>query len=356
MSNNTPVNQPNPSDEVDIMQLFNAIGRFFERLFNFIKSIFQGILDIIVMLLKVFIKRFKIIIVALLVAFIVGYLLEKNQKPAYESKMIVRPYFDSKYQLITNIDYFNALIGNENYKTLSDIFSISQEDAKQINGFSIAPGPETENQRIVQYDAFVRSIDSVRAQDISFDDFIENRSIYSGDLFEISVSSYKRDIFANLEDGLNASYTNQYALKKMKKRDSMITIQKQNILEALKEVDSLQKVYVSVIEEESKKEGNLNYNNGFPVTQEKSKTREYELLEKQIRLRDQLSKLDEKKIEEDVFFDTISSFQKIGTRAFSWKQKYSLILPVLTLLGLIFLQAVLSVLSFVKRYSPKVIK
>ena len=57
------------------------------------------------------------------------------------------------------------------------------------------PGPETENERIVQYDRFVKSIDSVRAQHISFDDFVENRDIYSGDLFEIIVESKKKDIF-----------------------------------------------------------------------------------------------------------------------------------------------------------------
>jgi len=342
------------SDEIDLGQLFNALGRLFDRLYNFIKSIFKGILSFIVSILRVIINNYKIILIAVVVSGIIGFTLEKVKPATYGSSMLVKPYFDSKYQLVTNIDYFNALIGNKDYTTLSNIFDLDEGSVKQIKAFEIAPGPETENDRIKQYDKFVKSIDSVRAAEVEFEDFVENRSIYSGDFYEISVESYKKDIFSSLEKGLNSSFTNQYSLKKMKKRDSLIIIQKENILASIQELDSLQKIYVNVLNEEAKSSsGKLNFDSGFPLKQEKSDTKEYELLNQQLKLRNELRILEEKKIEEDVFFDTISSFQKIGTKSDKISEKYSLIFPILSIILLVLLYITTSVVKFVNSYGKE---
>ena len=45
---------------------------------------------------------------------IVGYVLETTRPTLYQSEMLVKPYFESKYQLVNNISFFNALIANEN--------------------------------------------------------------------------------------------------------------------------------------------------------------------------------------------------------------------------------------------------
>ena len=268
--------------------------------------------------------------------------------------MLVKPYFDSKFQLVTNIDYFNALIGNQDYSTLSNIFHLDEESVKQIKKFEIAPGPETENDRIIQYDKFVKSIDSLRASEIEFEDFVENRSIFSGDFYEINVESYKKDIFSSLEKGLNSSFTNEYSLKKMKKRDSLIIIQKENILASIQDLDSLQQIYVNVLNEEAKSgNGNINFDGGYPMKQEKSNTKEYELLNQQLKLRTELRVLEEKKIEEDVFFDTISSFQKIGTKSNKLSERYSIIFPILAIILLILFYISVTVVHFVNSYGKE---
>ncbi|MBU2938044.1 hypothetical protein KO494_00700 [Lacinutrix sp. C3R15] len=342
------------SDEIDLGQLFNVIGSLFDRFTNFIKSIFKGILSFIVSILRVVIKNFKIILITVLVSGILGYVIEKIKPATYGSSMLVKPYFDSKFQLVTNIDYFNALIGNKDYTTLSNIFHLDQESVKQIKKFEIAPGPETENDRIIQYDKFIKSIDSIRAADIEFEDFVENRSIYSGDFYEINVESYKKDIFSSLEKGLNSSFTNEYSLKKMKKRDSLIIIQKENILASIQELDSLQQIYVNVLNEEAKSgSGNINFDGGYPLKQEKSNTKEYELLNQQLKLRTELRVLEEKKIEEDVFFDTISSFQKIGTKSDKISEKYSLIFPILAVIFLLILHITVTIVKFVNAYGKE---
>lgn len=348
------VQKPQQSEEVDLFQLFNMIGGLFNKLFNFIGSIFKAIFSVFVYALKAIISNFKILAISMLAAAILGYGLQKSRTPVYTTFMLVKPYFDSKYQLITNIGYYNALIANKDKETISKIFNISEEEAKSISGFEVNPGPETENERIIQYDTFIKQIDSIRAQDISYEDFIENRSIYSGnELYEIHVFSQQKDIFKKLEPGLNISFENTYSKKKMIKRDSLIDIQRTVLKNQIRVIDSLQKVYIAVLEEESKAtkaQINLGESNGFPLVNEKSQTREYDLLKEKIKLQNELRALDEQQTEENTFFDIISGFQEVGNEYTKWTDHLIIIFPLLVflILSAIFLSK--KIVKFVRAY------
>lgn len=350
MSNNSSNHQNN--EEVDLGQLFNAIGRVFDRFINFITSIFKSIFTVIIYLIKDVILNFKLIVGVLLLAGIAGFTIEKIKPPVYNSEMLVKTYFDSKYQLVTNINYFNALLADKDYTTLSKIFKLeNEESAAQLVNFEIEAGPETENDRIVQFDEFVKSIDSIRAQEITYDDFIENRDIHSGNFFIIRVESYQKDIFTSLEQGLNTSFDNAYSTKKMEKRDSMLAIQKQNLEASIEEVKQLQQIYISVLEEEAQStKASIALGEGFPLQQEKSETKEYQLLNQEIKLRDELRKLEEQKIEENVFFDVISGFQLIGNQADDILKKYSLVFPAIAFILLVLVYFSRKTIKFVLNY------
>ncbi|MDO7172150.1 hypothetical protein [Mariniflexile sp. AS56] len=350
MSND--LQKPQQSEEVDLGQIFKLIGDAFDRLFKFVGSIFKAVFSVIIFSIKAVLDNYKIIVLTLVVSAIIGLVLEKKSPVIYKSQMLVKPYFDSKYQLVTNINYYNALIREKDHKQLKELFGIDLKDAGEIINFEINPGPETENDRIVQYDEFVRSIDSVRAQDISFEDYVKNRSIFSGEIFEINVTSTKKDIFRSLEEGLNSTFTNTYSKKKMQKRDSLITIEKERVLISLKDVDSLKRVYINVMELESKSDnsGHLVSSKDGVILNEKTKTREYELLEKQIELQQELSALESQKVEEDVFFDTISSFQDVGAKYQTIFMKYSLIFPFIAFVVLCILFLGVRFVRFAKSY------
>ena len=135
--------QPNTNDEVDLIQLFRIIGKGFNRIFNFIGSILNSLFSIIIYALKPFVIYFKIIIISLVVAGILGYTLDMIKPKIYSSRILVKPYFDSKYQLVSTINYYNALIADENYQSLSNIFELSETEVQKINVFEINMGPET---------------------------------------------------------------------------------------------------------------------------------------------------------------------------------------------------------------------
>ena len=65
----------NNSEEVDLGQLFTLIGNAFNKLFSFIASIFKTIFSVIVLTLKAFIVNFKIIVITMIIAGVLGFFL-----------------------------------------------------------------------------------------------------------------------------------------------------------------------------------------------------------------------------------------------------------------------------------------
>jgi len=353
MSDNLKERDSSRSDEeMDLVVLFNLIGKGFTKLFSFFTGIFKAIFLVLVYAFKAIIDNFKIILLTVLVAGILGFVLDKYKPKVYSSQMLVKPYFDSKYQLFNTIDYYNALIGNEDYGTLSKIFEIDEAEVKEITMFEVKMGPETENERILEYNEFLKSVDTSSSAEISYDSFINNRSIYSSDLFEIEVSSFKKDIFSKLEKGIGESFTNKHSEKMMKKHDSLISIQKENIRQQLDEVARLQDVYIKVLEEESKSSSTeISFGGeGLSLNKDKTQTREFDLLNKEIYLRNELKALDELKVEEDVIVDIVVSFQEVGNRKLEWYEKYNIIFPATAFILLCILYLLSKAVTFVKHY------
>ena len=349
MSDNLPNN--NPNEEVDLGILFNAIGNFFTKIFDFVSNIFKVIFSAIIYLIKAIIENFKLISIAVLASLLIGYGLEKIKEPVYYSEMLVKPYFDSKYQLVSNISYYNSLLESENYESLTAIFDLSEEDLKTIKKFEIDIGPETENQLIQEYDKYAKSIDSIRAQDVSFEDFVENRDLYSSDVFNIRVESTKRDIFKNLSNGFRSTFKNDYSEKLMRVRDSTISIKKAMYNQDLIKIDSLQNVYLKILNQESEKATLSVGVDGFlPITQERTPTKEYELFKNEIGIRDSIRVLDQLKIEENVYYDVLSNFSDIGMRSNSLAKRYSLLFPALAIVILFLIYVVTKVIKYAKEY------
>ena len=349
---NDDLGKQQPSDEVDLGQLFNAIGRLFDRFFRFIGSIFKAIFSFFVFLLKVIIDNFKLIAIVMVIAFIGGYALEKMKPKVYASQMLVKPYFDSKYQLVNNINYYNTLIRTQSHAELAIVFNISEEASKELINFEVKPGPESDNEKVKAYGEFLESIDSASAATFTYREFIKNRNIYSGDLFEIDVESTKKDVFKSLEKGLNSTFKNTYSVRQKQKRDTLIEIQKSNLLASLNSVDSLSKVYISVLKEESRKGSTkISFGQGLSLEPEsKSKTKEFELLSREVEFRNKLAVLEEMKVEEDTFFDTVSSFQEVGNITSKFNTKYTLVFPLIGFLILTIIFIIKRTIKFVRDY------
>ncbi|WP_066222865.1 hypothetical protein [Formosa haliotis] len=348
--NNLPKN--NSTDEVDLIVLFNYIGRGFSKIFHAIGRFFKFLFSLLVYALKAVLKYWMVILIVVVVATLIGEFYEKSRPEVYSSRMLVKPYFDSKYQLINNVDYYNALISNGNYDVLQQIFNIDSVTAKSLLSIKLDIAPESENDRMLEYETFISEVDSTRIKDFTYAQYLENRTIYSVNFFEIKVNSLKKDIFPSLEEGLNSSFKNEYSELEMKKRDALLEIERQNIIASISKVDSLQNVYIKVLEEESKSERRKGFSlgDGLSFEKDKSVTKEYELLNKNIELRDRLREIEEQKVEDDVLFDVVSGFQKIGNVDKGITDRFGLIFPIFAFLGLCLIYLAIKIIKFIKTY------
>ena len=349
MSKNT--NSTPQNEDLDLIQLFKLIGQSFKTLFNFFKSILNGLFRVVIYSLKPFVKNIKMVSTILIIAALTGFFLEKSSKTTYTSDMLVRPYFESKYELANNIDYFNALIDEENTNELSRLFEIDSSESASLLGFEIEIGPQTKNDIIQEYNGFLKTIDSTLASDISYDDFVENRDILNGSTFMITVEASINNVFSKLEKGFGKTFQNRYSKKNKYLRDSSIVIEKTRLLRDLKRVDSIQKIYLEVIKTESEKESVILSNGDMTVSQEKTSTREYELLQEEMKIRNKLNVLEEKQIIESDFYDVLSSFEDIGgVKKVSIYLRYPILFPLIAI-GLMILTVVIyKTFYFVKEY------
>lgn len=349
MSNKLP--QESQNEEVDLGQLFNAIGKMFERLFAFIGKIFKGLFSIIIYTLKPIVAYFKVIAVILMIAAVIGFVVEKFEKPVYSSKMLVKPYFDSKYQLANNVNYFNALISSGNLNELSDIFEIDSTSAGELIGFNIEIGPETQNDLLKEYNDYVQTIDSTLAKDLPYEEYVENRDILSGTIFSVQAKSGTNDIFTSLEKGFEKTFKNKYSEKLKDIRDRTIEIKTSVYKNELRRIDSLQRIYIEVLKNESE---NGKYTVGLeglmPMTKEKTLTKEYELFKEEMSIRDSLKMLQQQLIKENDYYDILSGFEEVGTVEKSFWKRYSLIFPIMIMLIITLVYFIFKVFNFIKEY------
>jgi hypothetical protein len=339
------------NEEVDLGQLFNAIGKLFERLFNFIGSIFKGIFSAIIYAIKPLVDNFKLVAIALVITAVLGYIFEKAKKPVYYSDMVVKPYFDSKYQLSNNIHYFNSLIGSGNLTELSNIFEIDTTKAKELVSFDLETGPQTQNDLFIEYDEYVMSVDTSLVDELSYKEYINNRELLSGSLFAIKAKSYKRDIFSSLQEGFRKTFENDFSKHQKKVRDTTAFIEQVSLKMQLSRLDSIQKTYLEVLKNESEnRKLSIGIEGMLPIQEGKTATKEYELFLKEQEIRRQLNRLNQEIAEKNTYFDVLSGFDKIGSKANTIKERYSILFPVLALAFMFFAFLAIKAFKFIKTY------
>jgi len=339
------------NEEVDLGQLFNAIGRLFEKLFAFIGGIFKGILSAVIYVLKPLIVYFKISAAIFIVLVVLGFIYEKSTKPIYFSKMVVEAHFDSKYQLVNDIEYFNALIKSNNVAELAQIFEMDSSYASKLKGFELEAGPVTQNDLFVEYGEYVKSIDTSLVDQLNYKEYVNNRDLLSGSIYTITAKSNKQDVFKKLNEGFRKTFENDFAKQQKQIRDSTVHIDRLSLMTELSRLDSIQNTYLEVLKNESKnRDLSFGLNTGLPITEEKSITNEYDLfLEEQI-IRKNLNYLDKSIVEKNNYFDIVSSFDRLGIEDQKLQTRYFIIFPVLGLILFLIGVLAIKIFKYIKEY------
>ena len=238
-------NTNNTSEEVDLGKLFQLIGNGFKNLFNaigrFFKSVFHYLIVSVIFLKKHFIK----IVVASLLGAGIGYFLEKDNDPVYQSDSIIETNFGSGHELYNQVNKLNTLVKTKSYKKLASIFNISQEEAKTIEGFSIEPFDKEVN-LIKEFDYYIQHTDTIYTKDLTPQIYAKKLQDPDYRLQKITAFSEERTIFYKLNSGVSKLVQNNYFDNLLNIKKAELNNRKELLTKNLSVIDSLRKVYKEV--------------------------------------------------------------------------------------------------------------
>ena len=356
MSKDLP--QSNPSDEVDLGQLFKLIGNMFDRFFKFIGNLFNKLFLAFVWFIF-FVKTHVIkLIIAGAIGGGVGVLLEKTSEPIYKSSITVKQNYNTGENLYNTISYYNDLVSQKDVVTLEDVLGTENNVVSSILKFEIE-SVINDNQKLKAYDTYIKTLDSAVASTVEYKTFLNNDEDYNHQYQQISIKSKERKSFKLVFDKIiERINSNQYFKREQNKDLKELKEQVLAIEKALVKSDTLLTVYQKAIIKSAENNNDFQAKITIDNQENTSSTKEFELYTKDIQLRQQLVEIERKIANKEYIVEITSSKQDSGAIDNKVKVLGKLISPKLfyalaftTLLFIILLG--LNFVKFLERYKDK---
>jgi LPS O-antigen subunit length determinant protein (WzzB/FepE family) len=345
MSNKLPEGAKQ-SEEVDLGQLFNLIGRAFDRLFKAIGKLTRWFFDVFLNFLLFVRANFFKISIPIIVATIIGYSLDSINPPTYTSTIVVKPNFNSNIQLYDNVSYLNSLVQSEDTLGLSKALNISVKEAGQLNSLSIR-AIATENSRLKFFNDYIIQLDSsvIDIDALDYEKFNENISEMNFSEHIIEIESKVPYFPAPIQDAIVFSVDeNDYFDLTKNTIAANIKSSTEILQKQLKEVDELREIYNRVIIAESEKDQALpNGGTSINFADKKQETKELNLFSETREINKQLTELSTRKANLERTVTVLSNLKPIGEVRYEFLKtmmfRFFLISFILTFLVLFLVEA-----------------
>lgn len=308
----TELPQPQQSEEVDLGQLFKLIGNAFNRLFAFIGGVFNKIFLSFVWLIFFVKKHFIKLVVAGIIGVILGYVQEKTSEPTFKSYITIKQNYNIGESLYNSISYYNDLIENKDYEAIERTLHIDSLRSPSILGFEVE-SVLSENERIKEYDAYIKTLDSTVAATVDYELFLKNDRDYKHPIQQISIKSKSRNNFQIVFDNIIKNIeTNEYFVREKFKDLKELKAREESLKEALVKSDSLQVTYKKVLENTLKENSKSEIGITFEGSNQIDKTKELELYKSDLEVRRELVKIAREIDDKQHLVEVISSKQDSG--------------------------------------------
>lgn len=351
-------NTPQPSEEVDLGQLFKMIGNAFQRLFQFIGSIFNKLFLAFVWLVFFIKKRAVVLLIAAVAGLALGFILDKTSPPTYKSSITVKQNYATGENLYGSIDYYNSLLKDKDYEVLGRVLGLEKKISEEILGIEIEP-IITDNDRVVMFDKYISGLDSLAASKVEYEVFVDNIKDYKHQMQQISIKSKTRANFKNVFDNVIGDInTNIFFVNEQAKDLAELNQQKAALEQSLAQSDSLQRTYKRVLEQQMESKSTSETSITFEGNNDKNKTREFDLYKNDIELRREIVQIermlkDKQNIVEIIFAKQDSGFvddtQELLGLTLGIKLYY---IVVFTILAFVILFGI-EFLKFLEKYKPE---
>ena len=238
----------NNSEEVDLVQLLKLIGSGFKSIAIFIGHILNKFFFVFVWIVFFTKKNILILIISAFVGLLFGYIVEYKMGPLYKSSMIIKQNYNTGKSLYNSLEYFNGLLAEGDFDALSKELLIDTSYISSIKDFKMESFI-TENQRYVEYNNYLKGLDSVLASEYDYDTYLEeiDESVYTTQLLTIRATS--NDNFNLVFKAISSKMNTIPFFQREQERDIRELENTALALNAaIRESDSLQKTYKKVLE------------------------------------------------------------------------------------------------------------
>jgi hypothetical protein len=224
----------NSSDEIDLRELFSAIGNFF-------KSIFFNIILFIVAIKNAIIGNIKLIVILGFLGGIGGIIVHFVTPDVYKSSILLRSTYLSGRLMESSIDKLDLLTKEENRTQLAKVLKIDITTANNIIGFSYEPFVSEDE--VIELEIFKEQLRGEIEDEEVINRFVERLSMDNKSTYRIYVEVLDRSLINDLEEPLlNYFRNNPYVRKRLQIQDDNLKLEAQNIEEELSELDSLKEI------------------------------------------------------------------------------------------------------------------
>ena len=337
MSKDSPQQQPQSqqSEEVDLGQLFKLIGNAFDRLFRFIGSIFKGVYQFVLVLLIHIYNRFIWYIAAVIIGFVVGFIIDRTSDNIYGANMFIETNFNSARQVYENIKQFHQLaFQDKDTLELSKRLNITSSEAATLKGFYIEPDID-ENTLIQMYSDYHLQLDSLSRTTVSYNEYKESLGVYSYGIHRIGVASTDKFIYKKIEQAFtNELSNNPYLEELLDVNQRNLNKEAITLANQIKKNDSLVQEYLKIRISESKKTLTEGKGSGTILYMGNAESNnlivdESRLIQRRLTLENQIRSLNRAKVEQKRIVNVLAGFPETGYDISKWTDKKKFVLPII---------------------------
>ena len=220
--NNQGYPNQSPSDEIDLRQVFSAIGDFFRR-------IGRGIINFILAIRRATIKFRLLIISCAIAGGIAGALYNYYNTEYYKAGMVLNSRYYSHDMLASVSEEMNKLAEEQSGQSLGKVLNIPVEVSANFKNITVEPLlPEEEKANLRSYLQLIKK----NVTDISKEqlDSLQQRIMLNANQYSITVEAYDFKTLPQLQQGI-ISYlsTNPYIVKQAEVERESLQMLKESI-------------------------------------------------------------------------------------------------------------------------------
>lgn len=268
------------SDEIDLRQLFSAIGNFFTKIGN-------GIVNSIIRIKRNTFKYKWVIIVTIISGVFMGVLYTVKSDPVYESSLLLSSTYFNNTIIEDGIEKLNRLSLAENKQGLANALGIDLETADKIVGFSAIPSMSAND--LVEMELLKERLSEL---ELSSEEVERIISLGEKNAYRITVEVNESTMISAIENSIiNYFKSNPYILNRIKINEQNLIARKEKLLQEDQKLDTLKKAIISVYKSMSNRstQGSNNLYLG-----EQYSTNPMEIFREDLRINEEILKIDEK--------------------------------------------------------------